>query len=111
MWDRLSMATQAFDQKSRAPAAPRMAQPEAMKSNTYVYGVEEMNGHDAWALFAACALGDTAKVKSLLAKDRRLVNAQHWYQFPIHMAVRAGHAEIVELLLDRGADPGQSRFT
>ena len=51
------------------------------------------------------------KVKALLAKDRRLVNAQYWYQFPIHMAVFAGHAEIVELLLDQGADPGQSRYT
>ena len=54
--------------------------------------------------------GDVPKVKALLAKDRRLVNAQYWYQFPIHMAVRAGHAEIVKLLLDQGADPGQSRL-
>jgi ankyrin repeat protein len=88
-----------------------MTQPEAMKTKTYVYGVEKLSGYDAWALFEACALGDEPKVRSLLAKNPRLVNAQFWYQFPIHMAVRAGHADIVDLLLDRGADPGQSRFT
>ncbi len=88
-----------------------MTQPEAMKTTNYVYGVEKLNGHDAWALFEACAAGDMPKVKGLLAKDRRLVNAQFWYQFPIHMAVREGYAEIVKLLLDHGADPGQSRFT
>jgi ankyrin repeat protein len=82
-----------------------------MKTRAYVYGVEKLNGYDAWALFQACALGDLPKVKSLLAKDRRLVNAQHWYQFPIHKAVSAGHTEIVRLLLERGADPGQSRYT
>src|SRR6185295_12487623 len=38
-------------------------------------------------------------------------NAQYWYQFPIHLAMYAGHAEIVKLLLDQGADPGQSRAT
>src|SRR5258708_12812728 len=91
--------------------ALRMAQPKAMKTKSYVYGVEKLNGYDAWALFQACALGDLPKVKSLLAKDRRLVNAQHWYQFPIHKAVSAGHTEIVKLLLERGADPGQSRYT
>ena len=90
--------------------ALRMTQPEEMKTNAYVYGVEKLNGHDAWALFKACAAGDMPKVKALLAKDRRLVNAQFWYQFPIHMAVREGHAEIVKLLLDQGADPGQSRL-
>jgi uncharacterized protein len=95
----------------KPPNAPRMTQPEAMKTKRYVCGVEPLNGQKAWALFEASAAGDARKVKALLAKDRRLVNAQHWYQFPIHMAVRRGHAEIVQLLLDRGADPGQSRFT
>jgi ankyrin repeat protein len=58
------------------------------------------------ALFKACAVGDLPKVKALLAKDRRLVNAVFAYQFPIHLAVRAGYAEIVKLLLDQGAEPG-----
>ena len=105
------MTKQTSDRKPRAPSAPRMTQPEAMKTKSYVYGVETLNGYDAWALFEACALGDVPKATALLAKDQRLVNAQFWYQFPIHMAVRAGRLEIVELLLDQGADPGQSRFT
>ncbi len=88
-----------------------MTQPEELKTTHYVYGVEKLNGHDAWALFKACAAGDVPKVKRLLAKDRRLANAQFWYQFPIHMAVREGYPQIVKLLLDHGADPGQSRFT
>ena len=88
-----------------------MTQPEEIKTNAYVYGVEKLNGHDAWAMFRACAAADMLKVKGLLAQDRRLVNAQYWYQFPIHMAVREGYAEIVKLLLDHDADPGQSRFT
>jgi ankyrin repeat protein len=91
--------------------ALRMTQPEELKTDAYVYGVEKVNGHDAWVLFKACAMGDMPKLQRLLAKDQRLVNAQFWYQFPIHMAVREGHAEIVKLLLDEGADPGQSRFT
>jgi ankyrin repeat protein len=88
-----------------------MTQPEDMKTKAYVYGVEKLNGYDVWALFKACAVGDLPKVRALLAKDQRLVNAQYWYQFPIHMAVREGHAHVVKLLLDRGADPGQSIFT
>jgi ankyrin repeat protein len=87
-------------------ADKRMSQPEAMKTNAYVGGVEKVNGNDAWALFKACAAGDMPKVKALVAKDRRLVNAQiYYYQFPIHLAGRAGHAEIVKLLLDQGAEP------
>jgi len=82
-----------------------MTQPEAMKTNAYVGGVEKVNGHDVWALFKACAVGDLQKVKALLAKDRRLVNAWFSYQLPIHMAVRAGYTLIVKLLLEKGAEP------
>lgn len=88
-----------------------MTQPAEMKTKNYVYGVETLNGFDAWALFEACAMGEAPKVRALVAKDRRLVNAQFWYQFPIHLAVYAGHAEIVRLLLEAGADPGQSVYT
>src|SRR5690242_20292643 len=95
----------------RRPAGLRMTQPEEMKTTAYVYGVEKLNGNDAWALFRACASRDLPKVRALVAKDRRLVNAQYWYQFPIHLAVRAGDADVVQLLLDQGADPGQSRYT
>jgi ankyrin repeat protein len=84
----------------------RMSQPEAMKTNAYVGGVEKVNGHDAWALFKACAAGDMPKVKALVAKDRRLANAWFSYQLPIHLAVRGGHAEIVKLLLEQGANAG-----
>ena len=29
----------------------RLTQPEEMKTRAYVYGVEKLNGYDAWALF------------------------------------------------------------
>ena len=89
----------------------RFAQPESMKTGRYQYGVETVDGNDAWALFCASGAGDAAQVGALLERDPRLVNAQHWYQFPIHMAVREGRAGVVELLLRAGADPGQSRYT
>jgi ankyrin repeat protein len=93
------------------PSAPRMTQPLEMKTKHYVYGVKSLNGNDAWSLFEASALGDAPKAKTLLTKDPRLINAQFWYQFPIHLAVYAGHTEIVKLLLSHGANPGQSIYT
>ena len=49
----------------QALPAPRMSQPQAMKTERYVYGVEEMNGFDAWALFGSlrsrrCSEGEGA---------------------------------------------------
>ena len=104
---------------SRGPAADgsftlgrvRLTRPASMDTDRYVYGVTPVDGRDAWALFCACAAGDLDGARELLGRDPALVNAQHWYQFPLHMAVREGHAEVVELLLDAGADPGESRYT
>jgi hypothetical protein len=39
----------------------KLIQPEDMKTRSYVYGVEKLNGYDAWALFKACGLGDMGK--------------------------------------------------
>jgi ankyrin repeat protein len=90
-------------------ADQRMTQPAAMKTDAYVcheFGsVVKVNGHDAWALFKACAAGNLPKVKELLARGLGLVNAQFGYQFPIHQAVRGGYAELVTLLLIHGAEP------
>jgi ankyrin repeat protein len=82
-----------------------------MNTARYIYGTVAVDGRDAWALFCACAAGDLARVRDLLQRDPNLVNAQYWYQFPIHMAVREGHADVVQMLLEEGADPGQSRYT
>ena len=87
------------------------SQPNAMRSETYLYGVHPTNGHLAWQLFCASRVGDYSRVEKLLDADASLVNAQYWYEFPIHMAVRSDHLDIAKLLIERGADPGQSRYT
>jgi len=92
-------------------AGRRRSQPPAMQTSRYVYGVEPLDGHLAWALFEAATEGDEVAVRALLQQDPRLVNAQFWYQFPLHRAVAGGHAGVVALLLEQGADPGESRYT
>jgi hypothetical protein len=47
-----------------------------------------LDGDDVWGLMKASAAGDIERVRSYLAKDPALVNAQRWYQFAIHFAVR-----------------------
>ena len=96
--------------QSRALTSARFTQPESMKTDHYVDDVDVVDGNDAWALFCAAFDGDEEVVRELVAKDLRLVNAEFWYQYPIHNAVRGNHTNIVRILLDAGAEPGRSRF-
>ena len=41
-------------------AQSRMTQPPEMRTKDYIYGVEKVDGNDAWALFEACDAGDIA---------------------------------------------------
>jgi ankyrin repeat protein len=87
-----------------------LTRPAAMDTDTYICGTAVVDGRDAWSLFSACAAGDLARVQALLDRDPALVNAQYWYQFPLHMAAREGHVEIVHYLLQHGADAGKSCY-
>ena len=56
-------------------------------------------------IHAALAAGDMAAVERLLGADRRLANrGDHLGRRPLHYAVEAGRRDLVDLLLDAGAD-------
>jgi ankyrin repeat protein len=67
--------------------------------------LESDNGRDLWDTITAAAAGDTPTLQRLLERDPGLSQAEYWYTQPIHFAVRAGHLEAVQLLLEAGGDP------
>ncbi|MGO9515590.1 MAG: ankyrin repeat domain-containing protein [Candidatus Korobacteraceae bacterium] len=57
-------------------------------------------------VFEAAALGDVARLRTLVASDHTLVKAQSSDGFtPLHLACFFGQPEAVELLVQQGADP------
>lgn len=59
---------------------------------------------DAWEVIVAAAAGDAPALRRLLDRDPMLSRRGYYYTPPIHFAVREGHAEIAQMLLDAGAD-------
>jgi RNA polymerase sigma factor (sigma-70 family) len=66
-----------------------------------------MKGHgtQVWDMLRASAEGDEKTIRRLLAAAPGLANASFAYVTPVHFAVREGHAAVVKLLLEAGADP------
>jgi ankyrin repeat protein len=69
------------------------------------HGPWSCRGCDIWDTIQAAATGDTDVLRRLLERDPNLYRAAYWYAQPIHFAVREGHLEAVQILLDAGADP------
>jgi ankyrin repeat protein len=59
---------------------------------------------DVFTMFVAARAGDSATVKRLVARRPALATVEYNYTPPIHFAVREGHRDIAELLLNHGAD-------
>ena len=68
-------------------------------------------GTETWPLLSACYSGDIRIVTRMLDKDPSCVRAQFAYYEPLHYAVRGGHSNVTQLLLDRGGDPRAEGWT
>ena len=62
-------------------------------------------GQVTWNALVASADGDVAALRRLLDQNPRLSRAEYWYTPAVHFAVREGHVEATQLLLNAGADP------
>ncbi len=90
-WDALRTHVESVGRTSGAMIRPR--------------ALESEEGHAIWATITAAAAGDVAALRQLLGRNPQLSRAQYWYTQPMHFAVRSGHLEAVQMLLDAGADP------
>jgi uncharacterized protein len=67
--------------------------------------LDSAEGGVVWNALSASGDGDVDALRRLVERDPRLSRAEYWYTPAIHFAVREGHVEAVQLLLDAGADP------
>src|SRR5712675_1611277 len=66
---------------------------------------------DAWSMLMAARDGDLDRVKELAAVCPGLVRYEYNYTPPMHFAVREGHLEIVQFLIEQNAfDPAYRSY-
>lgn len=81
-----------------------MIQPESLKSVKY-QPWSRGRGTDVWAMLRAAVDGDLATIRALAARDPNLLDCEFQYYRPLHFAVRENHRDVVQFLLEQGADP------
>lgn len=79
-------------------------QPEPLKKNELLKWSPGV-GTDVWAMFCACAAGETDKVKDLVGRDASLVRSHYSYRKPLYFAVRENRLEVAAFLLALDPDP------
>ena len=62
-------------------------------------------GTDVWALILACASGDLAAVRQLIADDPSLARSHYDYRKPLYFAVRENRIDVVRFLLEHDRNP------
>jgi ankyrin repeat protein len=82
-----------------------MIQPNEMKAERPMYIANEVASTTTkvWEMLHASYEGDLDTVKDLTDETPELIYAQYNYTPPIHFAVREGHYQLVEYLLQHGA--------
>lgn len=82
----------------------RMVQPESLKSEDY-QPWSRGRGIDVWAMICASISGDIDTIKTLVARDPKLINCEYEYFTPIRFAVRENQRQVVDFLLQQGVNP------
>src|SRR5260221_3516116 len=84
--------------------AKGMFQPAELKSEAYLPW-SQGRGEDVWAMIVASLTGDLAAMKTLVARDRRMLHCSYEYFTRVRFAVREDQRAIVDYLLSEAEDP------
>ena len=86
-------------QPMELPPEYRINRPEKLPGDC------ETTTHEVWQVLVSTRDGDLEAVQRMIEGCPGLAHAEYNYTPPIHFAVREGHADLVRLFLEQGADP------